>query len=266
MKTRLAIVIAVAVLAVLTGCASSFGPRAEYGITFYAPGAGNFDFGDVGIREGLRRAGYKGQVAVVMWTVSFNPAIDQRLGNARLGAARLAREVERYAEKYPGRPINLVGLSAGTGVVIWALEDLKPGCKVDSVVLLASSLWYRYDVSKALEHVKDRIYNYYSPNDPVLAGPMKVFGTIDGKFGVDGAGAVGLRPPRGAERVVNIRWRPEFARYGYHGGHTDGTAPRFVEKFVAPHLKLDAPAVPEVQLGETYATAPASAPRDVAGK
>ena len=240
--------IGAAALALLSGCAPSFGPQAKYGITFYCPGAGNFDFGDEGIRQGLSAAGYQGQVASVMWTLTFNPALDQRLGNARIGAARLARLIEQYTDEFPGRPVNVVGLSAGTGVAIWALEDLKAGYKVDNVVLLGSSLWYRYDVRKAMQRVKGKIYNYYSDRDPVLAGPMKIFGTIDGVFGDDGAGAVGLRTPG----VVNVRWEQRFARYGYYGGHTDGTSARFVQTFLAKHLigENAVPAKPD----ETYAT------------
>ncbi len=219
-------------LVLTAGCTTTFGPKAQHGITFYCPGAGNFDFGDVGIRQGLEAAGYQGQVASVMWTVSFNPAIDQRLGNAHLGAARLARSIEQYIDKYPGRPVNVVGLSAGTGVAIWALEDLKPGYNVDNVVMLGSSLWYRYDVSKGLRHVNGQIYNYYSPHDPVLTTAMKVFGTIDGVFGEDGAGAVGFRSPG----VVNIRWDPAFKRYGYYGNHTDATRAPFVEAYLSKHI------------------------------
>ncbi|MBU0639614.1 MAG: hypothetical protein KKB50_12170 [Planctomycetes bacterium] len=221
----------------LAGCAPTFGPRAKYGVTFYCPGAGNIDFGDAGVREGLERAGYRGQVATLMWTVSFNPAIDQALRfNARLGGTRLARAIEQFIDQYPGREVSLIGLSAGSGVAIWALEDLKPGYEVNNIVLLGSSLWHEYDVSKALRRVKGRIYNYYSPNDPVLAGPMKIFGTIDGVFGKDGAGAVGLHAPGGSARVVNVCWRPEYKRYGYYGGHTDSTSPAFVQAEISRHV------------------------------
>lgn len=242
----------------LAGCAPTFGPKADHGITFYAPGAGNFDFGDVGVRQGLEAAGYQGQVASVLWTVSFNPAIDQRLGNARLGGARLARAIEDYSDRYPGQPINLIGLSAGTGVAIWALEDLKPGYSVENVVLLASSLWYRYDVSKALQRVNGRIYNYYSPSDQVLAGPMKLWGTVDGVFGEEAAGSVGLRPSTGSHRVVNIRWEPSFGRYGYHGGHMDATSARFVEAYISRHVisSRAASAPPRRTLARLSETAP----------
>ena len=230
-------------LALSVGCVPAFGPKAKYGLVIYAPGAGHIDFGDVGIRKGLQEAGFQGQVATYAWTIApLNPVLDQELRiNARIRAAGLTRLIERYLDEYPGRPIHLIGLSAGSGIVIWAVEGLEDDKKVDNVVLLASSLWHRYDVSKALPHIRGKIYNFYSPEDPILGAPVKVFGTIDGKFGQDAAGAVGLHPPVGADRVVNIAWRPEFKKYGYYGGHTDATSPQFVKEFIAPHLLRERP-------------------------
>ncbi|MBK9127327.1 MAG: hypothetical protein IPM13_05960 [Phycisphaerales bacterium] len=244
----------------LLGCAPRFGPRAEHGIIFYIPGAGNVDLGDAGLRRGLRARGYQGEVARLHWTYSFNVAIDQSVrAFARLASKRLAEAIQEYSDAYPGRDINLVGLSAGTGIAIWALEDLRDEYSVNNVVLLSSSLWHRYDVSAALEHVRGKIYCYYSPTDAVLTGPMKVFGTIDGVFFQDGAGAVGLHPPPPAdERVVNIAWRPEFQQLGYWGGHFDSTSPAFIEAFVADHL-LGTPGVPQTD----GATVLVSGPQDV---
>jgi hypothetical protein len=220
-----------------TGCSPSFGPQARNGITFFCPGAGNILSGEDSIREGLREAGYAGQVASVMWTFSFNPAIDQTLRiNAHLGASRLSEAIKEYQDQFPGRPVNVIGLSAGTGVAIWAVENLPKGHSVDNVVLLSSSLSHDYDLGEALQHVKGKVYNYYSSEDPILAGPMKVFGTIDGQFFVDGAGAVGLRSPRGSDRIVNIPWRSEFTRLGYYGGHTDVTSHAFVRAQIAQHI------------------------------
>ena len=230
--------VATAVCVGVGGCAPGFTEKAKNGIIFYCPGAGNIDFGDAGIREGLKQAGYEGQVASLTWTFSFNPALDQALRiNARLGATRLAEVIQDYIDQYPDGQVNVIGLSAGTGVAIWALEDLKGGYQVDNVILLSSSLSHDYDVSKALRRVTGRIYNYYSSEDAVLALPMKVFGTIDGQLGgKDGAGAVGLHSPSGGGRVVNIAWRPEFRKYGYYGGHTDSTSPRFVRTVLSAHI------------------------------
>jgi pimeloyl-ACP methyl ester carboxylesterase len=221
----------------LSGCATEFGEKAKYGITFYVPGAG-VDLGDAGVRDGLEKAGYRGQVARATWSVSFNPAIDQTVRIlAQQGGKRLAAAIQEYLDDYPGQEVNIVALSAGTGVAVWAVEALKPTYKVNNVVLISSSLCCRYDVRRALANVKGRIYNYYSPTDLVLLGPMKVFGTIDGVYLADGAGAVGLKVPPGAEdRVINIPWREEFAQYGYVGGHGDGTNAVFVQHEISQYI------------------------------
>ena len=235
------------------GCAPSYSEKAANGIVFYCPGAGNTDFGDANVRRGLEQAGYHGEVAGFLWTLTFNVALDQELrGPARVRATQLAGIIEDYAKQFPGRPINLVGLSAGTGIALWAAEDLKNGVKVDNVVLLSSSLWYHFDAGPALKNIKGKIYVYYSPNDAVLAGPMKLFGSIDGIFGEDGAGAVGLHSPNGQDRIVNIAYRDEFSKLGYYGGHLDSTAPDFVRNYLAAHL-IQAPTAPSP--GKTTATA-----------
>jgi hypothetical protein len=248
----------------LSGCISTFGPEARNGITFYCPGVANADMGDAGIRAGLEQAGYRGQVARMTWSVSFNPVIDQTVRIiAQQGGKRLADYIQEYIDQYPGRPVNVVGLSAGTGVVIWALEALKPQYTVDDVVLISSSLSHDYDVSRALPRVQGRIYNYYSTTDAVLAGPMKVFGSIDGVFLQDAAGAVGLRVPPGSDgRIVNIAWRSEFEQFGYYGGHGDGTSAEFVRYEIAPHLVNLADTRPETALARQTAIAPPRAHPD----
>lgn len=241
-------------LAGLAGCAPTFSEKAAHGIVFYCPGAGNTDFGDANVRRGLEQAGYSGEVASFLWTLTFNVALDQELrGPARARATQLAGIIEDYAKQYPGQPINLVGLSAGTGIAMWAAEDLKNGVKVDNVVLLSSSLWNKFDAGPALKNIKGKVYVYYSPNDAVLAGPMKLFGSIDGVFGEDGAGAVGLHSPNGQDRIVNVPYRDDYAKFGYYGGHLDSTAPDFVRNYLASHLIKPATAQAP---GETVAIGP----------
>lgn len=230
-----------ALAAATTGCTQNYGPRAAAGIVYYCPGAGNYDGGDQGLRAGLEAAGYEGEVAPFYWSIApigpLGGVIDQlaRL-NPRLRARALAHWIEEYTERYPGRPVNLVGLSAGTGVALWALEHLREGVEVDNVVLLSSSLSSTFDVSRAARRVRGRIYCYHSPNDAILSVPMRLTGTIDGVFTARAAGLVGLHSPRGADCVVNVAWRPEFDPLGYHGGHTDATSPAFVRAEIAPHI------------------------------
>jgi hypothetical protein len=127
-------------------------------------------------------------------------------------------------------------LSAGTGVGIWAIESIKPPFKINNFVMLGSSLSSRYDTRKALSNLKGRIYVYHSSTDPVLAGPVRVLGTIDGTFD-DSAGLVGLRGAgRASGRIVNIGRTARHARDGWTGGHADCTNRRFVRKYLAQHI------------------------------
>ena len=48
-------------------------------------------------------------------------------------ASQLARRIETYQKVYPGRPVHLLGVSAGTGLVVWALEDLAPPTSVSTL-------------------------------------------------------------------------------------------------------------------------------------
>jgi pimeloyl-ACP methyl ester carboxylesterase len=222
------------------GCQTNFGRGAEHGLVVYIPGAGNVDRGEVGLQEGLQRVGFRGAFVTLRWTYSYNVALDQSVrAFARIAATRLAGLLQDYMDRYPDREVNVVGLSAGTGIAIWAVEQLQPGYKVNNVVLLSSSLATDYDVGPALEHMSGRIYNYYSMTDAVLIGPMKVFGTIEGRYLVDGAGAVGLEPATPTDRVVNTPWTPDFEQYGYVGGHFDVTSPAFVQTFISKHLVND---------------------------
>ncbi|MBK9118943.1 MAG: hypothetical protein IPM18_04965 [Phycisphaerales bacterium] len=251
-------------LAVTCGCAPQFGERATYGIVFYCPGAG-VDLGDTGVRAGLEKAGFPGQVARVTWSVSMNPAIDQTIRLLALrGADSLAELITAYIDQCPDCPITIVGLSAGTGIAVWGLERLEPPYQVDNVILLASSLSHDYDVGPALRAVRGRIYNYYSPNDAVLAGPMQIAGTIDRKFFTAGAGQVGLRsPPGNEERIVNIEWHPDFEQFGYFGGHTDATNPAFVAAELAAHVRARlTPEGPATALAIDREAVPRGAPPD----
>ena len=220
------------------------GPAAN-GITYYLDGAGNWGFGVADVPAGLTSAGYKGRVEPILWTSSFNPAIDQvNPINHALQSSALAGRIEDYKRRYPNKNVNVISLSAGTGIAVWAAEKVRPPAKINNVILLGSSLSYDYDMSRALANMTGKIYVYYSKFDGVLEGPVKAIGTVDHKVGVDAVGLVGSRSPRGKDRIVNIGWSTRYQKYGWSGAHTDCTSKAFVAGVLARHIVDMQPSAP----------------------
>lgn len=224
----------VAVLMLVSGCND---PKEKYGKTWYIDGAGNWGFGVVESATGLEKAGYQGKVDSYHWSLTMNPALDQTLRFIAKGAGdRLGDIITDYLKNNPGAEANVIALSAGTGVGMWAIENVKPPYKVSNYVMLGSSLSSRYDVSRALNNMKGNIYVFYSASDPVLSGPVQALGTIDGTFD-SSAGQVGLRGRgAGSGRVVNIPWSYKYERYGWVGGHTDSTSEPMMQYVIAPKI------------------------------
>jgi len=251
----------IACLSALLGCHTGANPAAErFGKTFYLDGAGNWGFGASEVPNGLRRAGYLGDVEVYMWTTSFSPLLDQlNRPAARLRALALADRIRKYHHRYPHNEINIIALSAGTGVAVWAVEDLDDDVGIQNLILLGSSLSHDYDVRKALEHMRGRIYVYYSDRDAILDA-VKIVGTIDGKRGVASAGQVGLLPPPGAEdRIVNVGWSRRWLPYGWTGTHTDCTSQRFVQRELSRHVLDDTTTPRPATAGKTSRRTPITA-------
>lgn len=238
------LILTVAILSV--GCEKRDNER--FGKTFYLDGAGNWGYGSADVPAGLMDAGYRGDVEVFIWTTSFNPLVDQlNIIGAKARALALTDKIKSYARAFPNNPINVIALSAGTGVATWAIEGLPPDVRIDNLVLLGSSLSYDYDMSRALSRMDGRIYVYYSNLDTVLE-TVRVVGTIDGKRGVDSIGYVGLRAPRGdRDRVVNIGWDRSWMRLGWTGAHTDTTNRLFVSREISKHIKAAQPAPRETE-------------------
>ncbi len=220
-------------------------PGDEFGKTYYLDGAGNWGFGLSTVPQGLRNAGYKGNVEAYIWTSSFNPAIDQvNIGANKLRAVILASKIEDYLRRQPGNEVNIIALSAGTGIAIWAVESLSSPFKVNNLILLGSSLSNNYDMRKALPNIKGKVYVYYSSHDEVLSGAVRAIGTVD-RGGSESAGLTGLHPPGGTRgKIVNIRWRPQYERFGWTGSHTDATSEPFVRRYLSRHIIDRKPAAP----------------------
>lgn len=232
------------------------------GKTFYIGGAGPFGHvGSFDVPEGLRAGGYRGAIEVFPWQSWIGWTIRDQIDRYRNDAQgrKLAAKIRAYLDAYPERPVNLVALSAGTGIATWALEHLPPPYRVNHAVFFSSSLSRNYDLSDALQRIRGKLYTFYSPADPILKYAVPIAGTVDRDAGAGSVGGlVGFAPPRSAspavlrlyeEKVRNMPWRRMYSRYGYDGGHTDATSVDFVGRVVAPLLKRSAgpagPPLPE---------------------
>jgi pimeloyl-ACP methyl ester carboxylesterase len=220
------------------------------GTVYYLDGAGGggsiINFGR-GIRKGLERAGFEGEFSEFTWQTGLGILSDQALSEAdkQDAGARLAREIKAGIDRRAEDPVHLIGLSAGTAILIHGLEALPDGYYVDTVVLLGSSMDADYDLTRALRHVRGRMHVFVSRHDPVLRTFVPMVGTADRRFALTGvAGLRGFRLPAGADRetrrlysgITATAWRPEFALYDNFGGHTGATSSRFVSRFIAPLL------------------------------
>jgi pimeloyl-ACP methyl ester carboxylesterase len=220
------------------GCSGAF----QTPLVVFLDGAGHLGYAG-NVRQGLRQAGYDGRFANFRWTwVPFNPVVDH-LVVARAGgrASTLASDIQALRARDPDGPLHLIGLSAGTAVLLSALEELPAGVMVDNVALLSSSASANRDLSRALRHIRGHLYATASSGDRIL--PMTPV-NADGGAG-PAIGQVGVQiPPVLAmpnravyAKVVNLPWKAAYAGYGWDGGHTRVTAPDFIEAVIAPRLR-----------------------------
>ncbi len=233
------------------GCVSALPDRAERmqrAYLYYLDGAGGgaalSNWGG-GVRQGLLDAGYDGAGEMFSWETGLGMLVDQvaSVEYKRQKAAELARRIAELARTQADTPVYLIGLSAGTAIAMFALEALPDGLRIENVVLLSGSLSADYDATRALRHVRGKVYVFTSQRDGLLLFLEPLFGSADRQKGATGViGVRGLYPPPGASaetrrqyaKVINIPWQPELVQEGVHGTHVDPVQAPFVQKYIAP--------------------------------
>lgn len=248
LHTRLALA---GLLSLAAGCSQTLPDRAERmtrGYVYYFDGAGGggaFSNWSGGLKQGLLNAGYDGAGEIFDWNTGGGVVADQEssVEYKRSKGAECAQKIRQYSNEHPGAPVNIVGLSAGTAVALFTVEALPSNCKVDNVFLCGASVSADYDLTRALQHVRNRMYVFTSDKDAVLSFLVPMAGTADRKE-TDSAGLRGFQTPRRMSpetrtqyaKLVHIHWKPEFAKYGDLGGHTDALKAPFVQHYMAPLL------------------------------
>jgi|688.fasta_scaffold223419_1 hypothetical protein len=252
--------LALLLLAVFSGCASKPVWEPEYrpdrkerltrGCVFYFDGAGggtkksNYA---AGVVEGMLAAGYQGAGELMSWETGKGLMADQKASveYKREKAKESAAKIRRYMQDHPGAPVGLLGFSAGTAEVVFALESLPETAQVGHVVLLGASISRDYDMTAALKRVKHKLHIITSTRDHMLSVAMPLSGTADRKFHDPGAGIKGFVLPADAtgvtkqiyaEKITTIPYSKDFRKDGDKGHHFDNVKKEFIRDHVAPLL------------------------------
>jgi hypothetical protein len=222
--------------------------RLQHGYTIVVVGVNGDNMLSAGLAPGLVEGGYPGAVEVIDWTTKFWPLFIYHLRAEQRHetfARLIADKIVTYQARYPGRPVNLVGYSAGAVVAVESLEALPAGVAVDRTVLLAGAISPLYDLRTALNNSRDGIVSYYQAQDVVaLWAGTTLVGTADGTH-LPSAGAVGfwIRPGSSDEvrnlyrdKLVQLPYKPQMALSGNLGGHFQCVSRPFVARWISPRL------------------------------
>jgi len=187
---------------------------------------------------GILRSGWRGAIFVHRWNAGipllrvFPNLMNQ--DRHRRAVSQLLALIRDQRKRYGDTPISLLAQSGGCWIVIGALEQLADGDGVDRAVLLGPSISPTYDPSRAAAACRGGLASIGGPGDLFFLGlGTSIFGTSDRRFGPS-AGLTGWRTA--ARGFHDIRWRPEWLRYGYVGNHISAVSPIFIRYVVAPWL------------------------------
>lgn len=219
--------------------------RLQHGYTVVLAGISGDADSDNKIVHGLMAGNVPMAIEIHDWTrgpfMLFHNLRDLKYN--RLRAQEVAGKIVEYQRHYPGRPVHLLGYSAGAGMVVLSLEALPPDHWVTNAILMAPALAPDYDLRLALSRTQEGIHSFYSYLDlPVLVGLSTLLGTMDGRHTI-AAGAVGFHTPDGllpseAEYYDRALKQHPFSldmlRLGNFGGHSGWTSLAFARERLAP--------------------------------
>jgi pimeloyl-ACP methyl ester carboxylesterase len=225
--------------------------RLDQGFAVVLPGIEGESVFNSNIAQGLIHGGVESAVEVHDWTTghfSLFLVHLRHLKRNRDQAENLARKIVEYQDRYPDRPVYLIGHSGGGGMALLTLEALPTDRKVTGVILLAAAVSRTFDLRKALSKTERGIWNFYSPGDFIfLIAGTTLFGTYDGKH-EPAAGAFGFKEPAGLDdagrnlyhsRLHQVPFNLRMITSGNWGGHFGPSWIRFSKNYLAPILHTD---------------------------
>ncbi|MCE5325222.1 MAG: hypothetical protein LLG01_02285 [Planctomycetaceae bacterium] len=269
---RMSIVAAVLAAVVVGGCADyTRQAGAERGLIVVLPGVQGPDGLSSDIRRGLIDAGVDRAVVVQPWgkPIPIAGVVLNQVDflGARVSASAIADAVAAYQKAYPGRPVHIIGHSAGGALAVFVAESLasnRQGQPIDGLVLLSASISSGYDLTKALGMCRSGILNCYNPDDVALLGVgTAILGNLDGGHGAS-AGRSGFHSPDSEN--ASTESLGAYARLAQHtvtsGGsaHFAATSPGFVAEVPASWI-MSSPSAPPAQAASP--SLPAASPAEM---
>jgi pimeloyl-ACP methyl ester carboxylesterase len=212
--------------------------RQARGMILILPGIEGCSSVNDSIARGLREAGCEAAIRIEDWRRfrPWNPLHLATLQHNRRQAVRIATMIRAYCRQYPGRPVHIIGHSAGAGMALFVLESLPEDCGVDSVLLLAAAVSRHYPLTSAVARIRGSLWNFFSPLDlPTVGLGTTVFGTMDRRHTVS-AGALGFVDRSHNSRLQQVCFRPAMLKQWNFGGHFGWTNALFVRDRLAPLL------------------------------
>ncbi len=228
--------------------------RLAKGYTIILPGIEGRSSLNFSIARGLLDAGVESGIEIFDWTTGHILLFLLHLRGLKRNealAGTIADKIVDYQDRYPGRPVYLIGHSGGGGLALLTLQQLPDDRSISGVILLAVAASPQFDVQSVLSKTQRGIWNFYSPVDAfyLVLGTL-LCGTVDGKhaiaagavgFAEDAAGnprtemdhgVVGSEPASG--QLVQIPFRIAMLRQFNFGGHFGWTNRVFVAEQLAP--------------------------------
>ena len=225
-------------LLVVFACGCTHHPKSSDGsIVFLLPGvAGNEGYSHLvsAIESSTHR-----EVQTVSWGAP-PPLFMLNFSNRGIhddAEAKLAKVIEDRHEKFPSATIDLIGHSAGCGVILGAMKRLPQDLRPNTIVLLAPSVSPTFDLAPALSRI-DTLHVFSSPRDTFfLNWRTSHFGTYDnvktraaGNAGFD----LAALPADLRAKVVTHPYEEAWKDLDNDGGHFGALADPFAQKIIAP--------------------------------
>lgn len=229
-------------LSILIGCGARAPISAGPDVVFVVPGVS----GDSGRYNGLVRALSQqddASVEVVAWgapAVFFFMNFSDKSIHDR-AESELAKRIDDWHSANPVARMDLIGHSAGCGVILGALPRVQQSVQINDVVLLAPSVSPTYDLEPALARVEGTMHFFASDRDTLfLKWRTGTFGTYD-RVKTPAAGNLGFvltsLPEGYRARLVQHRYDPSWKSFGNDGGHFGTLSQSFVQEVLIPLLR-----------------------------